>query len=137
MKITYREITEPQDMFTKFLTLHAGSLDQERRRTWVYRGQKCREKDKGCSKLKTSLERTLSGCRHSLDKAPKIEMGLFRRFKRQSADFLRHIPEQGSYMEWFSLMQHHGTPTRLLDWSYSFFVGLFFAIAELGPEEYG
>lgn len=72
-----------------------------------------------------------------MDEAPKIEMGLFRRFKRQSGDFLTHIPEQRNYMEWLSLMQHHGTLTRLLDWSHSFFVGLFFAIAELGPKENG
>ena len=64
-------------------------------------------------------------------------MGLFRKFKRQSEQFLEHIPAQENYMEWFALMQHHGAPTRLLDWTHSFFVALYFAIAELENDQDG
>lgn len=31
------------------------------------------------------------------------------------------------------VMQHNGVPTRLLDWSENFFVGLFFAIGNADP----
>lgn len=38
------------------------------------------------------------------------------------------IPQKEEYIEWLSIMQHYGAPTRMLDFSYSLFVALFMAI---------
>jgi len=52
---------------------------------------------------------------------------MLRRFKGAAHHHLMHIPDDDDLIEWLSLMQHHGAPTRLLDFTYSFAVATFFA----------
>lgn len=84
--------------------------------------------------LKTPLERSFEAIDPPGKTRVEIEGGLVRLFKRQFPQFGLPVPADGNYMEWLALMRHHGAPTRLLDWTYTFYAAIFFAIEDLeGP----
>lgn len=96
--------------------------------SWVFRGQ-C---DSTYS-LVTSVQRlppVISG----EDKVetvalPLLEQTILARFKRQARNYdLNYVPDDNDTLGWLSLLQHHGAPSRLLDWTRSPFVACFFAL---------
>jgi hypothetical protein len=64
---------------------------------------------------------------YNLDRK-SIESDLLFRFQQQAHQFIRHIPDVDDKASWVALMQHYGVPTRLLDWTRSPYVALYFAI---------
>ncbi len=89
---------------------------QRHRSSYIYRGM-----DDSESSLLTSLAR-LGG------PFGKLERHLIRNFRKYA-----HSNEvmDGSLWNWMALAQHHGLPTRLLDWTYSPYVALHFATQNL------
>jgi hypothetical protein len=63
------------------------------------------------------------------DSLPGREGAIVREFMRRAHHYLADVPENGSWFEWLALMQHHGAPTRLLDWTYSPAIAVHFALA--------
>jgi hypothetical protein len=82
--------------------------------------------------LETALERAARVWRVPPNEIPQIEKALLREFKRAyPPDENIFSPDDNDTLAWLSLMQHHGAPTRLLDWTYSPFVAAFFALDAL------
>jgi FRG domain-containing protein len=90
---------------------------------WVYRGQRSSEWD-----LSTSLERCCAREGIFGEERYRLEQELLRDFRRAYHNYSQHVPSVESVVEWLSLMQHHGAPTRLLDCTYSIYVAAYFAL---------
>lgn len=58
----------------------------------------------------------------------ELERSLFRNFQRHYHHFSAHVPKLRDKAEWYAMMQHHGAPTRWLDWTFAFYVAVFFAV---------
>lgn len=86
------------------------------RSPYVYRGMWNKDFD-----LKTSLIR-LGG------DYEQLEPHLLRNFKKYAHN---NASPGDSVWNWLAVAQHHGLPTRLLDWTYSPYVALHFATANI------
>ena len=93
------------------------------RPNWIYRGQ-----GDASWALSTSLERCFLREGIEGDDRAKLERELLREFRRTYHNYAAHVPEPERLLEWLSLMQHHGAPTRLLDFTFSIYVAAYFAV---------
>lgn len=92
---------------------------------WIFRGQ--RNANWG---LRCNLDR-----KNGLAEAIDAEVLVMREFERRAHLHLGASREPQDSVEWLALIQHHGGPTRLMDFTRSPLVAAFFALEGEGEEE--
>lgn len=97
--------------------------------TWIFRGHKSANYE-----LAPSVERA----------APDLplpwkalESELLKEFQAKAPLHIspERLPHADDKLSWLALMQHYGVPTRLLDFTYSPYVALYFALRDRSMEE--
>jgi hypothetical protein len=90
---------------------------------WAFRG----ERDERWP-LYSSLSRYFQNFRVTPAAWPEQERRILRIFKRKAHQFVEKPPDADDDFQWLALMQHHGAPTRLIDFTWSPYVAAFFAL---------
>lgn len=111
----------------------------DKKTLWIFRAQKRKKNsDSNVPLLQTKLDKAFEAFKpHEKDVSGKsysrrgLELAMVQEFERKATLYIEHPPEDNDILGWLALMQHYGAPTRLLDFTYSFFIAVFFAIAEL------
>lgn len=100
-----------------FMTIAAPRFFSESRGRWVFRGHANAE-----YRLVPSVGRDS----HTSKTRKKYESSLFEVFCREARVHMSSTPSDD--WEWLSIAQHHGLPTRLLDWTHNPLVALYFSV---------
>jgi len=90
---------------------------------WAFRGQSDERWD-----LSTKFEREIGKYKIIPYWFYNREHYILQDFQRGAQQYVDNLPESKNYIGWLSLLQHYGGPTRLLDFTYSFYIALFFAV---------
>jgi len=83
-----------------------------------------------------SLERSVSKFYpHNIDTSLLFteEQTMMKEFRWKYPLYSKSQPAHEDFLEWFTIMQHHGAPTRLVDITRSLFVAVYFATSEHLP----
>ncbi|EFR3393984.1 FRG domain-containing protein [Salmonella enterica] len=102
--------------FTEF---HSVFGEYRKNNQWMFRGQ-----------ANHSWEVKPKAGRHPY--LEKDDLEYLEGWKRKASEYIKAKPQND--WEWMAIAQHHGLPTRLLDWSYNPLVASFFACLS-EPEE--
>ncbi|MCH8854198.1 MAG: FRG domain-containing protein, partial [Planctomycetes bacterium] len=74
--------------------------------------------------LSTSIEREYDDVMRLRE-----ESRILDEFKRRAHVHLDTVPDANDPLEWLAILQHHGAPTRLLDFTKNVYIAAFFAVA--------
>lgn len=91
--------------------------------SWAFRGQA----DESW-RLSTKFEREAEKYQCDPYWFKNREQIILHDFQRRAHHYVKNMPDSKKHIEWLSLIQHYGGPTRLLDFTYSYYLAVFFAV---------
>jgi hypothetical protein len=107
---------------------------------WAFRGHR-----KSTYRLETALARAcvrtfkLPGDPATFEPMRAVfnlfERDLLLQFQGSAHHYIHDSPDDSDVLGWLALMQHHGVPTRLMDWTFSPYVALYFALENSRPDD--
>lgn len=98
-------------------------LGERLRWRYAFRGQS--SSDWG---LATHIQRSALRAQVQYANLPEVESRILHDFRRRAHQYVPDPPKQDDLLDWLALIQHHGGPTRLLDFTHSFYAAAFFAM---------
>jgi hypothetical protein len=128
---TNGKVHEFAQLVDRFVSISTLSM---KRVPFFFRGQAKSSKD---WPLEPLFCRLVKGIKE--DEALRLEYDAIQYFKKHAKIFIRSemIPKDNDIGDWIALMQHYRTPTRMLDWSASCNVALYFAVFDEPQEKPG
>jgi len=112
---------------TQTAVIHVAAWEEARQvgkslKRWLFRGKRVAQWP-----LKSSLERAFESRGIPISRTDPIEEVMLIDFK-SAAHLFSSVPKEQDTIAWLSLIRHHGGPTRLLDFTQSFYVSAYFAL---------
>ncbi|MEQ6121082.1 FRG domain-containing protein [Reichenbachiella sp. MALMAid0571] len=104
---------------------HVQEFEQQHIAQWIFRGVRNTDYELVPSLFRIEVKNTLTNW-------DDLEEYMLQIFQRESTPYLDREPKDE--LELLTLAQHHGLPTRLLDWSINPLIALFFSVESYDQE---
>jgi hypothetical protein len=104
-----------------FISIRASSWQQAKEifangKIWAFRGQ---NNEKWIPE--STLYRQVFRTNYPMEFVKNRERVILKEFQRFAHQYISDLPAEDAYLDWLALLQHYGGPTRIVDFTHSFY----------------